>query len=165
VFAITPFKQSDFVDLHALFQEFAAFLEESDLLTNTPELMKKEGDLLTGLVVRETNVYSVRRPCPRNAPCQTEPPVGRAIAYISWAFQYNTWQGKTLYIDDLYVIGEYRRKGLGKTLITRAFDYARANGCHSVRWLVKRSNIKAIAFYRSLGVTIDTERCICAKTL
>ena len=165
VFAITPIKQSDFVDLYTLFQEFAAFSGESELLTNSPEAMVREADLITGLIVRETRLYSVRPPFPKKAPCQAEPTEGRAVAYISWAFMYNTWHGKTLYIDDLYVIGEFRRQGLGKTLSIRAFEYAKANGCHSVRWLVKRSNIKAIAFYRTLGVSIDTERCICLKIL
>lgn len=59
---------------------------------------------------------------------------------------------KTLYIDDLCVDEEKRKRGIGKSLFEYAVNFAKVSGCDSVTLNVWHSNENAVAFYNSLGL-------------
>jgi ribosomal protein S18 acetylase RimI-like enzyme len=59
-----------------------------------------------------------------------------------------------LYLEDLYVRPEYRRRGVAGAMMRRLARIARENGCGRFQWLVLRSNEAAIRFYRSLGAKV-----------
>jgi GNAT superfamily N-acetyltransferase len=52
-----------------------------------------------------------------------------------------------LFVDSLWVSDGVRGRGLGRVLMARAEDHARANGCHSA-WL---DTFQAEGFYAKLG--------------
>lgn len=58
-------------------------------------------------------------------------------------------------MDDLYVTPAFRGKGLGTQLIHQVIDLAKQSACHKLRWQVSNWNTPAIAFYKSLGASID----------
>lgn len=62
---------------------------------------------------------------------------------------------KTLYIDDLCVDSAHRKKHVGRALYGHAVDYARSLGCHNVTLNVWALNESALAFYKSLGMTVQ----------
>lgn len=59
---------------------------------------------------------------------------------------------RTLYIDDLCVAKEARGQGLGKALMQKAAEAAKALGCYHLDLNVWACNKNAIAFYEAIGM-------------
>ena len=73
-------------------------------------------------------------------------------------------QRKELYIDDLCVDENRRRKGIAKALYTHVCDYAKAQGCTFVTLNVWCGNEGAMKFYEKAGmtprsITMETKLC------
>jgi GNAT superfamily N-acetyltransferase len=77
-------------------------------------------------------------------------PVGFALYYN----RYSTWKGKTLYLEDLYVIPEARGAGLGKAAMIKLAQLARDTGCVRFEWQVLDWNQPAIDFYKSFDTQL-----------
>ena len=58
--------------------------------------------------------------------------VGFALYYTS----YSTWKGPCLYLEDLFVLPEFRAKGLGSKLFDQLVDLARVNGFARMDWQI-----------------------------
>jgi ribosomal protein S18 acetylase RimI-like enzyme len=56
-----------------------------------------------------------------------------------------------LYLDELHVLAEHRRRGIGTALIGSAVDLARELGLTGIRLLTRPDNEAARALYESLG--------------
>jgi GNAT superfamily N-acetyltransferase len=75
-------------------------------------------------------------------------PAGFALYF----FNYSTWVGRPgIYVEDLFVLPEFRRKGIGRALLKRVAAIALENGCRRLQWEVLDWNTPAIDFYRELG--------------
>src|ERR1700722_437776 len=59
----------------------------------------------------------------------------------------------SLYLKELYVAEAYRRAGVGRLLMDGLYDVARRRGLSRVEWTTDTSNVRAQAFYESLGAT------------
>jgi GNAT superfamily N-acetyltransferase len=57
----------------------------------------------------------------------------------------------TLYLEDLFVLPEWRGKKAGYALFTAMVGLARERGCGRMEWTVLDWNEPAIDFYRDLG--------------
>lgn len=83
---------------------------------------------------------------------------GRAVGY---AFVFETYSSflalPTLYLEDLFVLPEYRQKKAGYALFTTLVKEAHARGCGRMEWTVLDWNQLAINFYKRLGATHMTE--------
>jgi len=81
-------------------------------------------------------------------------PVGFALFFHN----FSTFVGKPgIYLEDLYIMPEFRRKGYGKQLLIYLAAVAKARDCGRLEWAVLNWNEKAISFYKSLGaVPMDT---------
>jgi ribosomal protein S18 acetylase RimI-like enzyme len=82
---------------------------------------------------------------------------GFALYYI----RYSTWKGQRLYLEDLIVTEEARGMGLGKKLLDRVIEEARAREMVGVSWQVLDWNEPAISFYKRYGVVLDEEWINC----
>ena len=83
---------------------------------------------------------------------------GQTAAYALYFFTYSTWAGRrSLFVEDLFVRPEFRRKGIGKALLKHMAVIAREQNCYGMRWEVLHWNTSAIDFYRSLGVKLQSE--------
>lgn len=79
---------------------------------------------------------------------------GRPAGYALFFGFYSTWVGRPgLFIEDVFVRSEFRRKGIGKALFAQIARIARDEGCFGLRWEVLSWNRPAIDLYQSLGVT------------
>ena len=56
-----------------------------------------------------------------------------------------------LYLEDLYVVPEWRRRGLGTQLLRYVARQAVARGCGRLEWAVLDWNEPAIGFYKKLS--------------
>ena len=66
------------------------------------------------------------------------------------------YQRKVLFVDALVVDSNYRRLGIGKSLMDEAFNIARENDCVSVELNVWDFNSNAKKFYDNLGMSVKT---------
>ena len=75
-------------------------------------------------------------------------PVGFAV----WFHNYSTFVGRHgLYLEDLFVVPEWRGRGVGRALLRHLARVAVERGCGRMEWSVLDWNGSAIRFYESLG--------------
>lgn len=75
-------------------------------------------------------------------------PVGIAVFFPN----YSTFLGRPgLYLEDIFVLPQWRGHGLGKLLMAHLAREAVRRGCGRLDWSVLDWNEPAIGFYRSLG--------------
>lgn len=78
---------------------------------------------------------------------------------------YSTFLAKPgFYIEDLFVRESYRRKGLGKMLLSAVAKKAVEMGYGRVEWVVLDWNTNAIQFYEEMGANVMKEWRICRLT-
>jgi GNAT superfamily N-acetyltransferase len=91
---------------------------------------------------------------------------GRALGFALFFHTYSTWRGlRGLWLEDLFVIPECRRMGVGRSLLDRVLSIARERGCGRLEWSVLDWNTPAIAFYRAFGAALLEEWRICRMSL
>jgi GNAT superfamily N-acetyltransferase len=75
-------------------------------------------------------------------------PVGFALYFHN----FSTFLGRAgIYLEDLFVLEEYRGRGYGKALLRRLAQIAVERGCGRLEWSCLDWNQPSIDFYRSLG--------------
>lgn len=77
---------------------------------------------------------------------------GKEVGFALFFHNFSTFLGRAgLYLEDLYVRPEYRKKGYGKGLITALAEIAVSRGCGRLEWWCLDWNQPSIDFYLSLG--------------
>jgi GNAT superfamily N-acetyltransferase len=77
---------------------------------------------------------------------------GRAVGFALYFFTFSTFTGRpTLYLEDLFVIPEERRGGIGSQLLTRLAQIAAQRKCGRMEWSVLDWNSPARDLYFKLG--------------
>lgn len=90
---------------------------------------------------------------------------GQAVGFALFLHNYSTFLTKPgIYLEDLFVLPEYRQQGIGRELITKIAQIAVERGCGRLEWSVLDWNEPAIAFYRRMGATILDDWRICRVT-
>ena len=80
--------------------------------------------------------------------CVGEKEVGFALFFHN----FSTFLGRAgLYLEDLFVLPEYRGKGYGKAVLKRLAQIAVERGCGRLEWACLDWNRPSIDFYLSLG--------------
>jgi GNAT superfamily N-acetyltransferase len=59
---------------------------------------------------------------------------------------------RSLFLKELYVGQDYRRRGVGKLLMRAVFETAAGHGCSRIEWTTDSDNAEAQAFYSALGL-------------
>jgi len=76
----------------------------------------------------------------------------KLVGYALHFFTYSSFLARpTLYLEDLFVLEEYRAKGVGFGLFKRCVDEAISKGCGRMEWAVLTWNKKALDFYEQIG--------------
>lgn len=80
--------------------------------------------------------------------CEGEKEVGFALFFHN----FSTFLGRSgLYLEDLFVLPQYRGKGYGKAILKRLARIAVERGCGRFEWWCLDWNRPSIDFYLSLG--------------
>lgn len=137
----------DLPQVHALIVELAEFERAPREVTNTLVDMERDG-------FGENPIYKLF------VAESAEGIVGIALYYIA----YSTWKGRTLFLEDLVVTERMRRAGIGRKLFKAVVQEAKDLGAKRFRWQVLEWNEPAIAFYKNIGATLDTEWINCTLT-
>jgi GNAT superfamily N-acetyltransferase len=76
---------------------------------------------------------------------------------VGYAFVFETYSSflaqPTLYLEDLFVLPQYRSRKVGHALFTEMLAEAKRRGCGRMDWTVLDWNELAINFYKRLGAT------------
>lgn len=91
------------------------------------------------------------------------------VGFALFFHNFSTFLGRAgIYLEDLFVLPEYRSKGYGKALLKKLAQVAVERGCGRLEWWCLDWNKPSIDFYLSLGaVPMDdwTTYRITGKTL
>ncbi len=80
------------------------------------------------------------------------------IAFAIFFYNYSTFLGKKgLFLEDLFVLQEHRRKGVGKKMLVYLATLALDRNCGRFEWSVLDWNKPAIDFYKSIGAELKNE--------
>lgn len=79
---------------------------------------------------------------------------GNEVGFALFFHNFSTFLGKAgIYLEDLFVLEEYRGRGHGKALLSKLADIACERGCGRLEWSCLDWNKPSIDFYLSLGAT------------
>ncbi|ELW63597.1 Diamine acetyltransferase 2 [Tupaia chinensis] len=81
----------------------------------------------------------------------------RLVGYGLYYFIYSTWKGRSVYLEDIYVMPEYQGQGIGSKIIKKVAEVALEAGCTQFRLMVLDWNKRAVDLYKVLGAHDLTE--------
>src|ERR1700761_1643987 len=86
-------------------------------------------------------------------------PQGPQVAgFALYFFQYSTWEGRpALYLEDLFVRVQFRKRGIGVALFQRLAQIAIERDCTRFQWECLDWNQPALDFYESSGAKVLRE--------
>ena len=74
---------------------------------------------------------------------------GKYAAYTVFYMTYSSFSAmQKLFIDDIFILEEFRRKGIGKKILDFAINIAKKKKCKAIDLNVIDWNINAINFYK-----------------
>jgi GNAT superfamily N-acetyltransferase len=83
---------------------------------------------------------------------------GEAVGFALFFTTFSTFVGKPgIWLEDIFVLPEHRRGGIGKALLKEVAGIARRRGCGRLEWSVLDWNEPAIGFYRKIGAQAMSE--------
>jgi len=103
----------------------------SESLSTAIEAMLKRDDLGLFLVARDIDKV-----------------IGMAAISFAWTLEHG---GKSAWLDELYVLPEYREKGTGSALIESAIDVLKREGCAAIDLEVEEGHHRAEHLYQRKG--------------
>ena len=136
---IRPAIIGDEFDIMKLIEALAEYEKAPEQVSNTAEDLGKhlfEEKICDALVVQEG-----------------ESIVGFALFYTN----YSTWKGKCLYLEDFFVLPEYRRGGIGSLLFDEVVKIAKARKVRRMDWQVLDWNEPGLNFYKKKNAVLDPE--------
>ncbi|MBR2029919.1 MAG: GNAT family N-acetyltransferase [Clostridia bacterium] len=76
---------------------------------------------------------------------------GKEVGFALFFYNFSTFLGRAgIYLEDLFVKPDYRKKGYGKALLKKLAQIALERGCGRLEWACLDWNKPSIDFYLSL---------------
>jgi len=90
---------------------------------------------------------------------------GKVVGFALFFYNYSTFLAKPgIYLEDLFVLPEFRRLGIGKAILSYLAQLALSRNCGRFEWSVLDWNENAISLYKNMGATILEQTRICRLT-
>ncbi|MEM9152613.1 MAG: GNAT family N-acetyltransferase [Cyanobacteria bacterium P01_F01_bin.3] len=84
------------------------------------------------------------------------------VASATYFYNFSTFLMKPgIYLEDLFVLPEYRRKGIATALLKHLANHAITQGCGRFEWSVLDWNVDAIAVYKKMGAVLMDDWTVC----
>jgi ribosomal protein S18 acetylase RimI-like enzyme len=133
--AIRDARPGDEGVIHALLWEFAEFEKLTDKFRLTTEAISRD--------------FMGEK---RRVQCDVAEWDGALVAVMIWYRMYGTFSAQPgLFLEDLYVRPEFRRRGIAKALLRQLVHYARREEANRIGWFVLDWNTSAMDFYDRIG--------------
>ena len=73
---------------------------------------------------------------------------GKYVSYVIFLFTYSSFLAlPTLFVEDIFVLEEYRLQGIGKKMFAFLKEIAKREGCGRIEFTVLKWNTSAQGFY------------------
>jgi len=73
---------------------------------------------------------------------------GEFVGFVNTIMMYSTFQGMpALYVEDLFVLEDFRKKGVGQKLFEHCIKTAKKKNCCRLDWWGLKKSKSAISFY------------------
>jgi GNAT superfamily N-acetyltransferase len=147
-FLVRSAKPQDVPALFELIQALAEYEKLSHMVIGNVELLEQHlfGD----------------RPYVESIVAEVE---GHLIGLALFFYNYSTFLTQPgIYLEDLFVLPEYRGLGIGKALLLGVGKIAVARGCGRFEWSVLDWNTPSIEFYQRMGAAVLPDWRICRVT-
>ena len=80
---------------------------------------------------------------------------GREAGFALFFHNFSTFLGRAgIYLEDLFVLPEYRGRGCGKALLKKLAQITVERGCGRLEWACLDWNSPSIGFYLSMGAAV-----------
>ncbi|XP_055790993.1 diamine acetyltransferase 2b isoform X2 [Salvelinus fontinalis] len=73
------------------------------------------------------------------------------VGYALYFYTYSTWKGRSVYMEDLYVMPDFRGKGIGKGLMAKVAQVGVETQCVRLQLSVLEWNKPSLDFYIARG--------------
>ncbi|KAG7517032.1 diamine acetyltransferase 2-like [Solea senegalensis] len=73
------------------------------------------------------------------------------VGYGLYFYTYSTWRGRALHLEDLYVMPEFRGRGIGKSILSKVAEVAKKMQCARLQLSVLNWNTPSRDFYAAKG--------------
>ncbi len=91
--------------------------------------------------------------------------IDKVVGMALYFYNYSTFLTQPgIYLEDLFVLPEYRGQGMGKALLKALAGVAVAQGCGRFEWSVLDWNTPSIEFYEYMGAEVLPDWRICRVT-
>lgn len=91
---------------------------------------------------------------PAKLTCWVVEQQGNLTGYVSYTFDYSTWDASIfMYMDCLYLREATRGRGIGTAIIKKLTAVALEKGCINIQWQTPSFNESAIRFYHKNNAT------------
>ena len=138
---IRPAEERDVPAIVRLTKELAEYEKLSEFCTITEEMFSELifGEHSLNVLVAEQNGITV----------------GIASYYF---YKISTFSGKkVLYLEDLYILPEFRGMGTGRKFFDELKKIAKKKNCGKIEWKCLKWNQPSVGFYDKIGGTQDNE--------
>jgi GNAT superfamily N-acetyltransferase len=150
---IRPAQSEDADTIFQLIKALAEYEKLSHEVTGSAEMLRTH---LVGDSITE------HRPCIEAILAEQE---GKSIGFALFFTNYSTFLTQPgIYLEDLFVMPEYRGKGIGKSLLSYLARLALERNCGRLEWSVLDWNETAIGFYQRMGATVLPDWRTCRVT-
>ncbi|XP_072315133.1 thialysine N-epsilon-acetyltransferase [Eucyclogobius newberryi] len=143
-FTIRAANVDDCKDIARMITELAEYEKVTDQIKITQRDLEQDGfsknPFFHGIIVEIPDQHKTK---------EGHTKVGYALYY----FSYSSWRGRAVYMEDLYVMPEFRGKGIGKALMSKVAQLGLAAGCQQLNFTVLEWNKSSLDFYFSQGCT------------
>jgi GNAT superfamily N-acetyltransferase len=130
-----------------LIKELAVYEKAADEVTITIQDLERDGfgeNAIFRFVIAEEN----------------KEVLGMALFYT----KYSTWKGRCLFLEDIIVSEQHRKKGIGKLLFEQVISEAKEAKAKRIEWQVLDWNTPAIKFYEKYNAVFMNEWISCRLT-
>ncbi len=87
------------------------------------------------------------------------------VGFALFFHNFSTFLGRPgLYLEDLFVLPEWRSRGIGQRLLAHLAELAVERGCGRMEWTVLDWNEPALRFYERMGARVMKEWKLCRLT-
>jgi GNAT superfamily N-acetyltransferase len=146
-FQISEWHKNDIPTVYEMVIQLAIFEKEPEAVVATLENYYQafEDGIISGHFAKEKN--------------------GKIVGMTLYYEAFSTWKGKMLYLEDFYILSDYRNYGIGQKLFDAYSAEAKKRNCKMLKWQVLDWNEPAIRFYKKNDVEFLSDWLTCRKLI